>query len=251
MQSRLVEALRLASSPVAVILTDDKPDDALQFREGVWGCVMATIVAVSKGRTAVYDRRTFGCPGGGSGLGFGDQYEQCGLEIELLLSTGNGGPARRNSRMAEGERFFKSPEQVRSWRETVPFAEVPTEYVLLKPLDQIAEDEHPAVILFFVNPDQLSALVTMSDYERGCGDSVSASFGAACQSILFAYAERKRECPRGVIGFFDISQRMRVARETLTFTVPYELFVEMESNVEGSFLEMEDWLKLQARQGNA
>ena len=41
---------------------------------------------------------------------------------------------------------------------------------------------------------------------------------------------------------------MRVDREILSFTVPFKLFLEMESNVEGSFLEMEDWLKLRDRQ---
>ena len=251
MQSKLVEALRLGSSPVAVILADEEPADALQFKEGVWGCVMATIIAVSKGRTAVYDRQTFGCAGGGTGLGFGDQYEQCGLEIDLLLSTGSGEQSRRGSRMAEGERFFKSPEQVHSWLETVPFTEVPAEYVVLKPLEKVTEDERPEVVHFLVNPDQLSALVTMTDYQRGAGDSVIAGFAAACQPILFAFDEAKRERPRGVIGFFDISQRMRVDRETLSFTVPFELFLEMESNVEGSFLEMEDWLKLRERQEGA
>lgn len=250
MHSKLVEALALTASPVAVVLADEKPDGALAFREGVWGCVMATMIAVSKGRTAVYDRRTFGCAGGGTALGFGDQYEQCGLEIDLLLSTGTGEQVRRGSHMAEGERFFKSPEQVHAWLETVPFTEVPAGYVVLKPLEQVAVGERPEVVHFFVNPDQLSALVTMTDYARGTGDSVIAGFAAACQPILFALNEAKREHARGVIGFFDISQRMRVERETLSFTVPFELLLEMESNVEGSFLEMEDWLKLKERQGN-
>jgi len=44
---------------------------------------------VAKGRVAVFDRETFGCPGGGTGLGFGDQYRRCGLAIDALLSTGD------------------------------------------------------------------------------------------------------------------------------------------------------------------
>jgi len=254
MDSKLVTALRLASSPVAVFLTNDKPVEALRFREGAWGCVAASMVAVSKGRTAVFDRRTFGCPGGGTGLGFGNQYEQCGFAIEALLSTGSRETAarlQRRSRMAEGERFFKSPAVVRRWLNSVPFTEVPSEYVVMKPLEDVAEGEKPALVVFLVNPDQLSALVVMSDYEHGTGDSVVARFGGACQSILFGYAEARRDRPRGVIGFFDIAQRARVDRDLLSFTAPYSLFLEMEANVEGSFLEMEDWLELQARQGRA
>jgi hypothetical protein len=39
-----------------------------------------------------------------------------------------------------------------------------------------------------------------------------------------------------------------VSRETLSFTAPWTLFLEMEANVEGSFLEMDDWRELQQRQ---
>ncbi|HNV03181.1 MAG TPA: DUF169 domain-containing protein [Vicinamibacterales bacterium] len=250
MESKLAEALRLASQPVAVFLADEKPEGAVQFAEGGWGCVAASMVAVAKGRTAVFDRRTFGCPGGGTGLGFGNQYERTGFAIEDLLSTGSPERAarlRRRSRMAEGERFFASPELVGRWLGTLPFTDVPAEYVVMRPLGQVAEAERPEVVVFLVNPDQLSALVTLSDFRRGSGRSVVARFGGACQSILFAYAEAGREQPRGVIGFFDIAQRARIDRDLLSFTAPWALFLEMESNVKGSFLEMEDWLELRAR----
>jgi uncharacterized protein (DUF169 family) len=254
MLSKLVSALRLASSPVAVILTDDKPAGALQFKEGGWGCVGATLVAASKGRTAVFDRKTFGCPGGGVGLGFGNQYVQCDFDIESLLSTGSEEAAsrlRRRSRMPEGERFFKTRALVTRWLASMPFVDIPAEYVVFKPLERVEDGEEPSLVVFLVNADQLTALVVLADYQRGSGEAAVARFGAACQSILFAYAEAKREEPRGVIGFFDISQRTRVSRETLSFTVPYALFREMEANVEGSFLEMDDWRALRARQDQA
>lgn len=251
MESKLVDALRLGPSPVAVILTDDKPTGALQFREGRWGCVASTLLSVAKGRTAVFDRETFGCPGGGTGLGFGDQYRQCGLAIDALLSTGDAEIAaqmQRSSRMGEGERFFKTPELVRAWLASVPMTDVPAEFVVMKPFEQLAAEDVPALVVFLVNADQLSALAVMSDYARGSGESVIARFGGACQSILFGYAEARRKQPRGIIGFFDIAQRSHVSRETLSFTAPWALFREMEANVAGSFLEMEDWHELQERQ---
>jgi hypothetical protein len=58
----------------------------------------------------------------------------------------------------------------------------------------------------------------------------------------------KKENPRGVIGFFDISQRRVVEKCTLTFTVPYKMFQEMEAALEGRFLDMSAWQKLQERQ---
>ena len=237
----LIDALRLSSSPVAVLLTDVRPQGALQFKPGRWGCVASTMLAVAKGRTAVFDRETFGCPGGGTGLGFGDQYQQCGMAIDALLSTGDveiAATLQRSSRMGEGERFFETPELVRAWLRTVPMTDVPTEFVVLKPV----------LVVFLVNADQLSALVVMSDYGRGSGESVVVRFGGSCQSILFGYAEAQRKQPRGIIGFFDIAQRSHVSRETLSFTAPWGLFLEMEANVGGSFLEMEDWRDLQDRQ---
>jgi uncharacterized protein (DUF169 family) len=250
-KSKLIDALRLELSPVAVLLTDVKPEGALQFKEGRWGCVGSSIVAVAKGRSAVFDRQTFGCPGGGVGLGFGDQYTQCGMAIEALLSTGDAEVAaklQRSSKMAEGERFFQTPETVTAWLGTIPMTDVATEYVVLKPFDQVADDETPAMVVFLANADQLSALVVLADFGRGSGESAIARFGGACQSIVFGYAEAQQERPRGIIGFFDIAQRSHVSRETLSFTAPWALFLEMESHVEDSFLEMEDWKKLQERQ---
>ncbi len=247
MQSRLAEAIALGSSPIAVILTDEKPEGASQFKEGSRGCVGATIVAVAGGKTAAFDRRTYGCPGGGVGLGFGNCYEQASFPIEKLLSSGDpqaggGGP------LAEGERFFRTPEIVQEWLGHVPMTEVPTEYVVMKPLEQVTEAEAPALVAFLVNADQLSALIVMTGFARGDAEPPIAPFGGACQSVLYGYAEAKRDLPRGVIGFFDIAQRKRVSRELLSYTVPWSLFLEMEAGVPDSFLELEAWRELRKRQ---
>lgn len=252
MNSKLVNALKLKMQPVAVILTNDKPSDGLHFKEvDMFGCVGAMLVTASKkNRIAYFDRKSYGCPGGGTGLGFGDRYGS--FPIDCLLSTGDKEMAaqmgRPGSAMEEGERFYKNPELARKWVNSLPFTDIPTEYVVFKPWEQVTEQDDPALIVFFANADQLSALVVMADYNRGSNQSVTAPFGAACQSILFGYAESGKENPRGVIGFFDISQRKAVDREILTFTVPYRMFQEMENSVEGSFLETHVWHKLQERQ---
>jgi uncharacterized protein (DUF169 family) len=249
--SKLAQALGMRTQPVAVILTDEKPERALQFREGAWGCVASTMTAVARGKTAVFDRKSFGCPGGGTGLGFGDQYRQCEFPIDYLLSTGNeemAARSQRRTRLAEGERFFESPDVVRNWLESMPFTDVSTEFVVMKPLAEVGPDETPELIVFLVTPDQLSALVVLSDYRHGTGDSVMARFGGACQSILYGYAEAQRDRPRGVIGFFDIAQRPKIDANLLSFTAPWALYEEMEASVPGSFLELEDWLALRARQ---
>jgi len=247
MESRLAQAIALGSSPIAVILTDEKPEGASQFREGSRGCVGATIVSVARGKTAVFDRRTYGCPGGGVGLGFGNCYEQAGFPIEKLLSSGDP-QAGEGSPLAEGERFFRTPETVREWLGHVPMTEVATEYVVMKPLEQVAEPDAPELVAFLVNADQLSALIVMTGFARGAAEPPIAPFGGACQSVLYGYAEAKRGLPRGVIGFFDIAQRKRVSRELLSYTVPWSLFLEMEAGVPDSFLELGAWRELRDRQ---
>jgi len=247
--SRLSASLRLGKySPVAVILTDQKPDKALQFKQGRWGCVAAMIVAAAKGRTAVFDRETYGCAGGGIGLGFGDPYRE--YPIEELLSTGDGGAHRawtRGSHLAEGERYFKTPEIARKFVEALPIREVPTKYVVLKPFAQVAEGETPSLVMFLANADQLSALLILSNYHRAIKEGAIAPFGAGCHSILYGFAEAERDHPRAVIGFTDITVRKLVERDILSLTVPWELYLEMEKNVEGSFIEKDQWLNVAGR----
>jgi len=248
MVAKLLDALALAHTPVAIVLTDRRPDDALQFKPERWGCVASMLLVAEQGKTVVFDRSTFGCPGGGIGLGFGRAYE--GFPIEHLLSTGGRFelPDGQTRDFGPGERFLASPAVARRWIASLPIREVPTAYVVAKPLDQVPDGETPALVWLLVNPDQLSALVYLAGFRRGALESVTAPWGAACQSILFALAEAERPEPRGVIGFFDISQRHRIARDLLSFTVPWRMLIEIAEDVEASFLRAEAWRKLRERQ---
>ena len=247
MHSRIAEALGLKQSPVAILLTDTKPDKATQFKEGARGCVAALLTAAAKGRTGVFDRKTYGCPGGGTGLGFGNCY--VGFPIDQLLSTGGKAelPNGQTFDMGDGERFFENPELTSRWMNDLPFREVPTEFIVCKPLDQVAEGEVVSLVMMFVNPDQLSALVTLSGFRRGAINATTSPWGAACQSIMFAYAEAERDTPRGVIGFFDISQRGKIAKELLSFTMPVRMYQEMEASIDNSFLGTDMWQQLRDR----
>lgn len=256
-KSKIAEAIGMSYFPVAVIWTDDKPEGAIQFKEGARACVVAMLVAAAKGKTAVFDRKTFGCPGGGTGLGFGNQYVHFPGGIEYFLSTGNKefcrteagkNIARSMPHLEHGERYFKSPEIAAKFVESLPFRDVPAEYVVLKPIEQVAGNEKPKVVVFLVKPDELSALVVLANYGRGANYNVIAPMGAGCHTFgLFPYSEDEKETPRAVIGMFDISARTIVDKNILSFSVPFKMFEEMEGNVEGSFLEQEPWLKVRER----
>jgi uncharacterized protein (DUF169 family) len=104
--SKLTEKLKLKYSPLAIILSEEKPAHALQFKGGNRGCVAAMLVAATKGRIVAFDKTSFGCPGGGVGLGFGNTY--VGMPVDRLLCTGGQAqlPGGQTFGMGIGERFF-------------------------------------------------------------------------------------------------------------------------------------------------
>jgi len=56
MESKIVSELNLKFHPVAIIWSDEKPENALQFKPRKWGCVMSLFAHAAKGHTAVFDR---------------------------------------------------------------------------------------------------------------------------------------------------------------------------------------------------
>ncbi|MDD2421210.1 MAG: DUF169 domain-containing protein [Heliobacteriaceae bacterium] len=257
MKSRIAEAISLNTAPVAILWADEKPAQALQFTEGRWGCVVSMLKAAATGKTVVFDRKTFGCRGGGTGLGFGNQYVNFPGGIEYFLSTGNkqfcateiGKNIVRNMPALEhGEGYVKTPELATQFAKTLPIIDIPHEYVIFKPLAEVSESEVPKVVVFLVNPDQLSALVVLANYARATNVNVIAPFGAGCHTIgIIPYQEAEMPVPKAVIGLFDISVRKLINQDILSFSVPYKMFLEMESNVSGSFLDKEVWQKVRKR----
>jgi uncharacterized protein (DUF169 family) len=270
MDSKIANAIALKYQPVALIWSDEKPDKAVQFQEGKWGCIMWLAASAAKGKTAACDRKTFGCFGGGVGMGFGDQYvnfpggKECFCHF---LSAGNQQlergrqaaakvkPFLRNAayeNFVHGERYIKTPQQVHQFIEALPITDIPAEYVIFKPLSDVDPDqEKPQVVVFFADPDQLSALVVLANYNRNDNQNVIMPYAAGCQNIgIYPYQEAKSQKQRAVVGLTDLSARLYIRRQLqdnlMTFAVPRAMFAEMELNVEGSFLQRPTWQSLLA-----
>lgn len=268
MQSKIAETLALKYPPVALAWSDEKPADVVQFKAGRWGCVMWLIASAAKGKTAACDNKTFGCFGGGVGLGFGNQYqhfpggEDC---FCYFLSVGNEQwePGRQAAEQVKpylqeeafdhfmhGERYIQTPAKVRQFIEQLPMTEVPMSYVLFKPLnDTDKDDAQLKTIIFFADPDQLSALVVLANYGRDSNDNVIIPYAAGCQTIgIYPYKEAQAATPRAVVGLTDLSARVYIRKQLgdnlMTFAVPLAMYEEMEANVAGSFLERPVWQSL-------
>jgi len=268
MQSKTARAVKLKYSPVALIWSHDKPAGAKEFKEGKWGCVMWHLAAAAKGKTAVVGAKTYGCWGGGVGMGFGNLYQTWpgGIEcFHYFLSTGNDQwehgrqtiekvkPWLRDEsydHFVHGERYVKTPELVKKFVEDLPITQIPEPYVVFKPLADVdPEKETPRAVIFLADPDQLSALVVLANYAREGNENVFIPYAAGCQAIgIYPYQEAASENPRAVIGLTDLSARLnlrsQIGDNLMTLTAPWKLFREMEQNVKGSFLEMHTWKKL-------
>ncbi len=73
-------------------------------------------------------------------------------------------------------------------------------------------------------------------------------FAAGCGSVCLLPDRLNLEEPfRAVLGMTDISARPNVPADLLSFTIPWPMYLEMEGNVRGSFLDRKDWLKVKAR----
>jgi uncharacterized protein (DUF169 family) len=266
MNSVIANAIDLETYPVALIWADKAPSEAIRFKSGRWGCVVNVFAAAAaKGRTGVFDRDTFGCWGGGVGLGFGNQYQTFPGGIDgfcRFLSNGNAqseegravaekmqasGQTRNSDDFLNGERYLKDPDSTHRFLDILPMRDIPAQFVIVKPLEQVnPENDDIKSVTFFVDPDRLSALVVLANYTNPAPDSVIIPWGAGCQVMgIFAYQELERERPRGLVGMTDLSARKNVrsvlGQHVMSFTAPWPLFREMEANADGSFLQRNTW----------
>jgi len=270
-KSDIAEKAGLKTEPVAIVWSNTKPEHVLEIRPGTWACLMWFYAkAALEGKVTALSRNAFGCSGGAMGIGFGRPFEKhsSGNEENFCCFLSNGREGSKdtdaydtqlesisNSHQKEmlivGERIKKNPSIAKEFLKALPFYDVPTEYVLFKPLSLTEPDEMIKSIIFLANPDQISVLSILANYHRGqITDGVVVAAGAAgCQAIgVCTYNEEKSENPRAIVGLTDLMARKSVRRtlgsDKLTFSVPYRLFLEMETNVPGSILESELWIEL-------
>jgi uncharacterized protein (DUF169 family) len=277
MKSKIENYLNLDLNPVAIIWSNDKPEKALQYKEGKFACAMHLVAHAAKGKTAVLDADTSGCVTAASAFGFGkfedkwlldmDHYYaflSCGMKDkgiddelkELISAASKQGSAPQDALhiLIEGEGYKKSRELVKEHVDSWPVVQIREKYVVMKPLKEVdQEKETPVQVVFFVNPNQLSALVKLANFSTGISDMVKVTGGSACQDIgLYAYQESQEDNPRAILGFTDVYARNNLKRsigpDKLTFTIPMKLFMTMEEDADESLLVRDSWKELSIMQ---
>ena len=270
MKSIIAEKLRLEHEPVAILWTNVKPEVALQIKPHGVGCIMPFFAQVAmKGRTAVFDRESYGCPGARAGLGFGNGYYDAfgGAGIDFMASFFVKGaesssdpesycakvrhlPAREQAKFMEGERLHKNTEKAKRFMtKDLPITDIAEKYVVFTPMSKVDPDKEPVVIVFVADPLQITGLVTLAGAVIEGTDPVRVPPMAACHQIgAFAYEEAKKEHPRAVLGYTDLSARKNVGKtipaHMFTFAVPFSLYKEMEEEARNGVFDGPIWKEL-------
>lgn len=253
MTSNVQKMLGLANQPVGVWFQDEKPEGAFEFDPAKRPCVVSMLLAASKGRTVVVSDETCPCPGGAVGLGFGNAFARRNTLTHFMLAHGVDTPGfpeggKMPPHMEHGERFFDCAETTLRWIDEMDLRDAGYRYVVFRPLD-IWQGEPPALVWLLADPDQLSALVTMTSYRSGKMVSTVAPFGAGCHSLVQAKHQIGADEPVAIMGMFDVSQRHQIQKDLLSMTFPYEMFERIEADMPEGCATTAPWERLAARRG--
>lgn len=252
--TELCAALGLSEEPYACFYTDTPPPDAIMpkpftpiaqqiARNGQvdlkatrenFTCVLGALWRARRKHTAAcFSAEHFGCTGASFFLGFHRPQIDT---IANFISTGIPGTPMH------GERYLDSPEKSRHFFEACDAGLAPAPYCVFKPLSQCAPAEVPLLLVFFVRPEVLSGLFTLTAFVSDTPDAVQFPFGAGCTNLVAwprRYLAEGRQC--AVVGGMDPSCRPYLQTDEMTFTVPWALYQRFLTRWQDSFLKTETW----------
>ncbi|HEY3370762.1 MAG TPA: DUF169 domain-containing protein [Prolixibacteraceae bacterium] len=222
-----------------VCFSDEKPANALELKKKGNGCIVPLMLKASTGVPLVISEESTGWPCSAFYLGFQDTIFE---GIEYFLS-------HKDDFWRPCERFIQNPALAKAFVDNVNPVKPDKKYMVIKPLEDFAEGEEPESVLFFVNADQLSALVFLTHFDApGSMDRVMAPFASACMALVTLPLKLARNNEqKAVMGLFDISARTRTPKDLLSFAMPYAFLKKLAAILPESFITTENWATVKAR----
>ncbi|MBZ5588102.1 MAG: DUF169 domain-containing protein [Acidobacteriia bacterium] len=194
-------------------------EPVVRIEEGEGTCVFAFYDKWVKGETLELTAESFGCRGAGS----------------CLFGIATRSPEEMVSFLVDKEGLKGSREVMRQWIERRRLYRPRFGKIFIGPL-RSDQYEFLKSVTFYVNPDQLAALLLGANYDSGPDDPppVLAPFGSGCSQLLPLFADPG--LPQAIIGATDIAMRQWLPPEILAFTVTKPMFERLCELDESSFL---------------
>ncbi len=226
-----------AELPIVFYYSDETAGAEASPKAEKWNCFVDQLSQVRNGTSLSFDSDAIGCAGGRRHLGFTDKLRP---NFNYFLSCGND--------EIEGERYLRTPEIVEGFLKNAPWKPAKASRIVFKRWDKLSELDEPEIVIFYANPDVLSALFTLAGFDRDDMIGSITPFGSGCNSIVqYPLAQAESNKPNAIIGMFDISARPSIEKDKVTFAVPYKRFCEIVSFFDESFLITGSWQKVRAR----
>ncbi|MDR1039527.1 MAG: DUF169 domain-containing protein [Deltaproteobacteria bacterium] len=269
---RMREALELDYPILGLWYEDKVPSNAATLiagrsRAALRGCALFLISRAFSGDVVAFTPQSALCPGASSGLGLPPNPAATfpgGVEAYYrFLANGNEctseGRAEAERMRSEGIREAAVNEYLQGegfkqnfdlaveyFQSCYPPLEPETGVIMLRPLSPDDLDRPPKVALMLADALQLSALVVLVNFARPGLDNVRIPLAAGCASLAaLPLYEASQENPKAIVGLVDVASRRNMRRvlqrKYLSMSLPWSLFIEMERNVDSSFLGRPFW----------
>lgn len=142
--------------------------------------------------------------------------------------------------LAVQEGLKASPDLMCQWLASQLPYKKKHDYIVIGPL-RMEQYEYLKTITFYVNPDQISLLITGAEYHNASASyhPVTAAYGSGCGQLAAVFDDF--DTPKAVIGGTDIAMRPYLPCDTLAFTVTKPMFEQLCLLDEKSFLHKSFW----------
>jgi hypothetical protein len=232
MRSSPAELLNISGITTPLIGFYDSPDPSpfeplISPKSGGHGCVFAFYRIWLNGQTLHLTPDNPGCGGAGMWL-FGIESRNREDFVKFLV---------------DDEGLRASPDLMNQWLDVAKSYQPENTHILIGPL-RTDQSEYLKTVTFFVNPDQLSLLLTGAYYSSSPIDPppVIAPFGSGCSELIPIFHDLN--IPQAIIGATDIAMRQYLPQDLLAFTVTKPMFQRLCELGKDSFLYKPFWQRL-------
>ncbi len=150
--------------------------------------------------------------------------------------------------LAETEGLKASNRLMAGWLEHYVPYQRENDFIIIGPLRE-EQYRYLKTVTFFVNPDQLSALMTGARYFSSPEDPapVLAPFGSGCSLMLSIFPDL--EIPQATISSTDIAMRQHLPPDIISFTATRPMYERLCRLDERSFLYRPFWKRVMEERG--